>query len=574
MVPYEASACPCGDEDVVLRESYRPKTREHNGCDAFDVMDQGETMIVDEGNESSDAYCSSDDEDLSYVDFHTKVGDNEKTAGTCSYIGDQHLVADISGPDSGLRGGYLDNHRCSSITSGFVSHVPGKQFILDFKISTLSDHSSMNYGHQKEPEKVVSSIATSSSHKVGISLNTAKIKKKPSKLDGFRDKKLMTLSSSYIQQNGSTHAFMSVTIQDKGRNCAYTYFVRNGRQSFAVGLHFPTGVVIRVPTQGESSSRITISNKEQPQVYSSTDKFLTDEVETLHDFRPTKRKQPRINTFWANRMRRSSGLCNQQNARTQTFRPTHVDTQGVSSMYVDIGDSLWSCNHCGARLWDGERLKGYANTRSPRYNKCCGAGKVVLHQQRYPPYYMKELLKDRRFLDNIRAYNQMFAMTYFGAHVDELVNNRTGPHVFKISVQIYHWIRAMCPSQAMLLGFCKSIYTTQSMSLHQSYMSLQFPLLFVYGEPGYYPDMRQSRSDEKRLSMTAYYMYKLHDRFSIYGLRLRCRRLFQQYLVGVYCRIEQNQIDYYRIHQNDTRKDYLSGVHDAIHKGGRVGSDI
>nr|GEU85520.1 hypothetical protein [Tanacetum cinerariifolium] len=26
MVPYEAFACPCGAEDVVLRESYKPKT--------------------------------------------------------------------------------------------------------------------------------------------------------------------------------------------------------------------------------------------------------------------------------------------------------------------------------------------------------------------------------------------------------------------------------------------------------------------------------------------------------------------------------------------------------------------
>ncbi|GKC80605.1 hypothetical protein Tco_1131379, partial [Tanacetum coccineum] len=33
-------------------------------------------MVDDEGNESSDAYCSSDDEDLGDVDFHTEVDDN------------------------------------------------------------------------------------------------------------------------------------------------------------------------------------------------------------------------------------------------------------------------------------------------------------------------------------------------------------------------------------------------------------------------------------------------------------------------------------------------------------------
>ncbi|GKA90786.1 hypothetical protein Tco_0812656 [Tanacetum coccineum] len=43
---------------------------------------------------------------------------------------------------------------------------------------------------------------------------------------------------------------------------------------------------------------------------------------------------------------------------------------------------------------------------------------------------------DRHFMENVRAYNQMFAMTYFGAHVDESVNRRRGPYVFKISGKV------------------------------------------------------------------------------------------------------------------------------------------
>nr|GEV50411.1 zinc finger, PMZ-type [Tanacetum cinerariifolium] len=49
---------------------------ELNGYDALDIRDQGKTIADDEGNESSDADCFSDDEDLSYVDFHTEVDDN------------------------------------------------------------------------------------------------------------------------------------------------------------------------------------------------------------------------------------------------------------------------------------------------------------------------------------------------------------------------------------------------------------------------------------------------------------------------------------------------------------------
>lgn len=40
-------------------------------------------------------------------------------------------------------------------------------------------------------------------------------------------------------------------------------------------------------------------------------------------------------------------------------------------------------------------------------------------------------------MENIRAYNQMFSMTSFGARVDDSINKGTGPYVFRISGQIY-----------------------------------------------------------------------------------------------------------------------------------------
>ncbi|GKD81940.1 hypothetical protein Tco_1348779, partial [Tanacetum coccineum] len=49
---------------------------EHSGYDALDIRDQGKTIVDDEGNESIDAYCSSVEEDLSYVNFHTEVDAN------------------------------------------------------------------------------------------------------------------------------------------------------------------------------------------------------------------------------------------------------------------------------------------------------------------------------------------------------------------------------------------------------------------------------------------------------------------------------------------------------------------
>lgn len=38
------------------------------------------------------------------------------------------------------------------------------------------------------------------------------------------------------------------------------------------------------------------------------------------------------------------------------------------------------------------------------------------------PQYIKELFTERHFMENIRAYNQMFAMTSLGAEIDTSIN--------------------------------------------------------------------------------------------------------------------------------------------------------
>ncbi|PWA37948.1 NB-ARC domains-containing protein [Artemisia annua] len=61
--------------------------------------------------------------------------------------------------------------------------------------------------------------------------------------------------------------------------------------------------------------------------------------------------------------------------------------------------------------------------------------------------------------------------------------------------------------------------------LHPSYMSLQFPLLFIYGQPGYHTKLRVRSVDgsgkAKRVSMNAFYTYQLHPRPNQYDLIFR-----------------------------------------------------
>ncbi|GJS16002.1 hypothetical protein Tco_0410474 [Tanacetum coccineum] len=91
-----------------------------------------------------------------------------------------------------------------------------------------------------------------------------------------------------------------------------------------------------------------------------------------------------------------------------------------------------------------ERMKNTARGSRPRYNHCSREGRVALRTYQIYPKYIKMLLEDRHFLENIRAYNQMFSMTSLGAHIKELINNGRGPYVFKIFGQLYHWIGSLC----------------------------------------------------------------------------------------------------------------------------------
>jgi hypothetical protein len=45
----------------------------------------------------------------------------------------------------------------------------------------------------------------------------------------------------------------------------------------------------------------------------------------------------------------------------------------------------------------------------------------------------------------IRQYNCLFAFTSMGAHIDTSVNDRHGPHLFKICGQVYHCIGSLLP---------------------------------------------------------------------------------------------------------------------------------
>ncbi|GJR27190.1 hypothetical protein Tco_1103422 [Tanacetum coccineum] len=64
--------------------------------------------------------------------------------------------------------------------------------------------------------------------------------------------------------------------------------------------------------------------------------------------------------------------------------------------------------------------------------------------------------------------------------------------------------------------------------LHQSYMSLQFPLLFVFGQSGFHLELQlkpcDGRGRGKAVTMNTYYKYQLYPRAKEFGILFRSGR--------------------------------------------------
>ncbi|XP_061993578.1 uncharacterized protein LOC133711477 [Rosa rugosa] len=105
------------------------------------------------------------------------------------------------------------------------------------------------------------------------------------------------------------------------------------------------------------------------------------------------------------------------------------------------------------------------------------------------------------------------------------------------------------------------------------YMSLQYPILFPYGQDGFSLNLKLrltvTDSDKKRerISMRSYYAYRIQERTNENGTLLKGGRLFQQFLVDCYATVEEDRLDYVRNNQASLRSEVLKGMYDAVSRG-------
>lgn len=105
--------------------------------------------------------------------------------------------------------------------------------------------------------------------------------------------------------------------------------------------------------------------------------------------------------------------------------------------------------------------------------------------------------------------------------------------------------------------------------LHRSYDSLQYPLIFCYGEDGYQINIPQKDAQSgallgKSVSCMSFYCYRLMVRENDFNSILRYRMLLNQYVVDQYAKIESERLSYLKNNQKKLRAESYIHLKDAL----------
>ena len=109
--------------------------------------------------------------------------------------------------------------------------------------------------------------------------------------------------------------------------------------------------------------------------------------------------------------------------------------------------------------------------------------------------------------------------------------------------------------------------------IHASYLALQYPLLFTYGEDGFRLGIKKGvtkatkKQKKPNISMRQFFAFRLHARKNESHSLLHSRRLFQQFLVDAYTTIESNRLRYLRFNQPTLRSDTYDSIKESENKG-------
>ncbi|CAN7099598.1 unnamed protein product [Brassica rapa subsp. narinosa] len=109
--------------------------------------------------------------------------------------------------------------------------------------------------------------------------------------------------------------------------------------------------------------------------------------------------------------------------------------------------------------------------------------------------------------------------------------------------------------------------------IHASYLALQYPLLFTYGEDEFRLGIKKGATEKTKkqkkpnISMRQWFAFRLHERKNESHSLLHSRRLFQQFVVDAFTTIESNRLRYLKLNQPSLRSDSYDSIKESENAG-------
>ena len=107
----------------------------------------------------------------------------------------------------------------------------------------------------------------------------------------------------------------------------------------------------------------------------------------------------------------------------------------------------------------------------------------------------------------------------------------------------------------------------------QYYDPLHYVLIFPYADVGWRPGIQQAGGSTSQITEMTFYSYHLMQRQN-FKILLKCSRLFHQYIVDQYAKIEQERLNYCLYHQSELRSELYQGLSDSVNAGDTDGSSV
>ncbi|XP_022024110.1 uncharacterized protein LOC110924409 [Helianthus annuus] len=260
--------------------------------------------------------------------------------------------------------------------------------------------------------------------------------------------------------------------------------------------------------------------------------------------------------------------------------------KGVSKDYLDHGDQVLTCEICSAKLWTSEGGKGRITMNKMCYSMCCGYGKVELpplkdaHTKTSKPSSSNDKEIDvemihflRDLLDSENMLVKTYRMVRDHFHESPEANLKLRLMYKREKDGRTYNLPTTSEVAALVLVETQSGMLQRISELHPSYLALQYPLLFPYGDDGYRIDIphRDLIATQKKIkpkcTVREFFAYRFQDRNYGFSLILNGRRLLQQFLVDAYTMIESERLHYIRRQQTKLRSETFENLKKHKDKG-------